>query len=503
MAMMTSRIDDPHALLNALMREDFCFFARKAIPMLIGGKAVKWNWHIDAIAYELDRAAKRQCLQALFTMPPRNLKTLLITIAWVAWMLGRDPTLNFVCVSHSQGLSTKFGRQGLQIMQSSWYRELFPGTKISRSRHAAYDFETTRGGGRLATSITGTLTGRGGDIIIIDDPIKPEDAQSEVARTNVNDWYKSTLASRHNDKNIGVTIVVMQRLHEFDLAGMLLEQGGWQHLSLPAIATGDQIIPLPRGKAHHRRVGDILHPEHEGAEVLATQLARMGSSAFEAQYQQQPMPALGNMIKAAWVKTYEAGFVPTRPGQIVLSFDTASKDGIDNDWTVCIVAHVRHREVRILHVMRERLTFPDLKRRTIELAQLWKADVLLIEDAASGQQLIQTLRNEEPKGVPLPIARRPEGDKYSRMAGVSAQIEAGMLLLPEDAGWLGTFKNEILAFPNSKYDDQADALAQLMDWAGRAYGTPPCGIPDYGAELIEIGGNSSYDYDEYDDPWLP
>ncbi len=419
-------------------------------------------------------------------------------------MLGRDPTLNFVCVSYSDKLATKFGRQCLQIMQSKWYREVFPGTKISRSRRAAYDFETTRGGGRLATSITGTLTGRGGDIIIIDDPIKPEDAQSEVARTNVNDWYKSTLASRHNDKNTGVTIVVMQRLHEFDLAGMLLEQGGWHHLSLPAIATEDQFIPLPRGRVHHRHVGEILHPEHEGAEVLAKLLANMGSSAFEAQYQQRPVPATGNMIKAAWLKTYGPGFVPGRPGQIVLSFDTASKDGIDNDWSVCIIAHVRHREVRILHVMRERLTFPDLKRRAIDLARQWTAEVLLIEDAASGQQLIQTLRNEEPRGVPFPIARRPEGDKYSRMAGVSAQIEAGTLMLPEDAAWAGTFKNEILAFPNGKYNDQADALAQLLDWVGQTYGTEPQDLPDMVAELIEIGGNSSREYDTiYDgDPYL-
>ncbi|MEM7781525.1 MAG: hypothetical protein AAF697_14145 [Pseudomonadota bacterium] len=141
-------------------------------------------------------------------------------------MLGLEPKLNFVCVSYSNELSGKLARDCLSIMESDWYQRLFPATIISRKRSATWDFDTTRGGGRLATSVTGTLTGRGGDIIILDDVIKPEDAMSEALRKNVNDWYQTTLSSRLNDKNSGAILCVMQRLHEYDLTGMLLEAGG-------------------------------------------------------------------------------------------------------------------------------------------------------------------------------------------------------------------------------------------------------------------------------------
>jgi predicted phage terminase large subunit-like protein len=460
-------LDDPQAFLRTLMRGDFRAFLRKAYPWIRGGDMIAWNWHLDAIAHQLDRVATGVERRLLVTMPPRNLKSITISVAWVAWMLGKDPRRNFVCVSYSNELSAKLARDCLAIMQSGWYRELFPSAIISGKRSASGDFETTKGGGRLATSVTGTLTGRGGDIIVIDDPIKPEEAHSETTRDFVNHWFQSTLASRLNDKASGAIIVVMQRLHQYDLAGMLIENGGWQQLSLPAIAPGDEAIALPRGKLYHRKEGGILHPDRESRAVLEQQRLFMGSSAFAAQYQQTPVSAIGNIVKADWLKTYPRSFEPVRPGQIVQSWDTASKEGVQNDYSVCITAHVHRSEVRILDVFRRKLTFPELKRHAIRLAREYKANALLIEDAASGTQLIQTLRAEQPRGMPLPIARKPEGDKHSRMAGVSGQIEAGQLLLPEDAPWLAEFKAELLGFPNARHDDQADALTQMMSWALR------------------------------------
>ena len=229
--------DDPYALLLELMRRDFAAFLRKAYPWISGGEAMLWNWHLDAIAHQLDRVRSGDNRRLLVTLPPRNGKSKTISVAWVAWMLGKEPTANFVCVSYSNELSAKLARDCLSIMQSPWYRELFPRTIISSKRSASGDFETTAGGGRLATSVTGTLTGRGGDIIILDDVIKPEEANSEATRESVNNWYQSTLASRLNDKASGAIITVMQRLHERDLAGMLIESGEWYQLSLPAIAT--------------------------------------------------------------------------------------------------------------------------------------------------------------------------------------------------------------------------------------------------------------------------
>ena len=457
---------NPQAVLKALLNLDFGVFLRKAFPWIRGGDMIGWNWHLDAIVHRLNQVASGESRRLLVTMPPRNLKSITISVAWVAWMLGKDPRLNFVCVSYSNELASKLARDCSALLEAPWYRELFPSTILSPKRSASGDFETTRGGGRLATSITGTLTGRGGDIIIIDDPIKPDEANSETTREAVNHWYQSTLSSRLNDKASGAIICVMQRLHESDLAGLLLEQGGWDQLTLPAIATDDEIIPLPRGRKHERRVGDVLHPAREARSTLNQQKLSMGSSAFEAQYQQQPVPATGNLIKAEWLVTYQRS--PELHGQIVQSWDTASKDGADNDWSVCITALVTRSEIRILDVFRRKMLFPDLKRHCIRLALDWHAQALLIEDAASGTQLIHALRAEQPRSMPLPVPCKPEGDKYSRMAGASGQIEAGQLLLPNDASWLASFKSEILGFPNARHDDQADALSQLMSWVLRS-----------------------------------
>lgn len=461
-------IDDPAALLRQLMRRDFRAFLRKAFSWVAGGAALEWNWHLDAIAHELERVERGENRNLIVTMPPRNLKSITISVAWVAWMLGRNPRLNFVCVSYSGELATKLARFCLHIMQSHWYRELFPGTVVSPKRSAIHDFETTAGGGRLATSVTGTLTGRGGDIIIIDDPIKPEEAYSRVTRDNANDWFRTTLSSRLDDKEKGAMILVMQRLHQDDPAGRLLETGLWHQLSLPAIAAEAQVVPLGRGRFYHRREGEVLHPSRESLAVLERQRMSMGSIDFDAQYNQRPVPVDGNVIKAHWLKTYPPGFDPARAGgKIVLSWDTASKDGPFSDWSVCIVAHVDRATVRILDVVRARLTFPELKATAIRLARTWRATHLLIEDAASGTQLLQTLRAEQPEGVVLPISIRPESDKESRLNGATGQIEAGALLLPEDAPWLAEFKSEILAFPNARHDDQTDALSQLMNWVLR------------------------------------
>lgn len=467
--MRTDRlIDDPGALLRQLMRRDFRVFLRKAFSTIEGGAQLKWNWHLDAIAHELDRVRRGDNRNLVVTMPPRNLKSITISVAWVAWMLGHDPRLNFVCVSYANELSAKMARDCLYLMQSGWYRDLFPATIISSRRSAVHDFETTAGGGRLATSLTGTLTGRGGDIIIVDDPIKPSEAYSKVTRDNANNWFRMTLASRLDDKEKGAIILVMQRLHQDDPAGRLLETGGWHELSLPAIAPEPQIVPLGRGRFHHRIEGDPLHPDRESLATLDGLRRSMGSIDFNAQYNQRPVPVDGNVIKAGWLRSYGPAFDwENAGGKIILSWDTASKDGPFSDWSVCIVAHVDRSTIRIVDVLRARLTFPQLKAAAIRLARSYRAHVMLVEDAASGTQLIQTLRAEQPSGVVLPIPIRPETDKESRLNGATGQIEAGQLLLPQDAPWLAEFKSELLAFPNARHDDQADALSQLMNWALR------------------------------------
>jgi len=185
---LIEQADDPQAVFDEALRRDFALFMRKAFPAIGSGADLLWNWHLDAIAFELNRVNDGDIRRLLVTLPPRNLKSIVISVMWPAWMLGRNPKLNFVCVSYSGELGGKLARQCRTIMEQAWYKRIFPGTIIAPKRSATHDFETSSGGGRLTTSISGTLTGRGGDIIVIDDPIKPDEAQSETTRGNVNDW---------------------------------------------------------------------------------------------------------------------------------------------------------------------------------------------------------------------------------------------------------------------------------------------------------------------------
>jgi hypothetical protein len=272
------------AFFDRILQEDFSSFLAKAFETSSGGDRFVPNWHHEAIGYRLGRVERGSTTRQIFTMPPRYLKSITISVAWPAWMLGRNPELKFVCVSCSGELAQKHAGDCRAIMQTDWYQRVFPETRLIRGGGGVeMDFRTTKGGCRLSTSVGGTLTGRGGDIIIIDDPIKPDEAMSETARRKVINWNSNTLSSRLNDKSKGAILLVMQRLHEEDLAGHLLEAGGWDHLSLPAIAETDEQVPLGGGRVHERHAGDALHPERENVTRLNEMKAVMGSATFSAQ----------------------------------------------------------------------------------------------------------------------------------------------------------------------------------------------------------------------------
>ncbi|MGD9710809.1 MAG: phage terminase large subunit [Thermomicrobiales bacterium] len=487
---MADSEETQRGFLFAVARMYFSAFLALAFAHIKGGAILKANWHHDALAYELDLIAKGKNKRLVIAMPPRNLKSTIVTVAWVTFMLGIDPSLNFVCLSYSDDLAASFARERLAIMESWWYKLIFPNTRLRRS--ATRDIETTAGGGCLTTSLTGTLTGRGGDIVVIDDPHKPEEALSPTTRGNVERWYRTTLLSRLNNKQTGAIILVMQRLHEDDLAGIVLEEGDWRLLSLPAIATEDQRFRLPLGRTHHRKRGEVLHPDHESLEALE-RLRKTMRELFEAQYQQRPVPLEGNLIKAAWLHRYEGTFVPRDGDLIVQSWDTASKDGIHNDWSVCLTAALRDNHLYLVDLYREKLEGPKLLDEINRLALLHRVDVLLIEDAASGTFILQQLRTQRAPGVPWPTGRTPVLDKQSRIYGYSSFLASAQVLLPTIGSWLGVFEDELLAFPNGRHDDQVDALSQLLGWFRTTLYQEEPSVPP-----IEGSAGSYYDGDDDD-----
>jgi predicted phage terminase large subunit-like protein len=452
------------SLFNAALRQDFAAFIHRSFQTVAPGIDYQENWHIDAMAHHLRLCFDGGIKRLIITVPPRHLKSICASVAFPAWVLGRDPTKRIICASYANELTSKHARDCRAVIESGWYREIFPGTRLNPRKSAELEFETTKQGYRYGTSLGGTLTGRGGNFLIVDDPIKPAEANSDPKRAAVKDWFDGTLYSRLDSKRDDVIIIVMQRVHVDDLVGHVLEKdGNWVHLDLPAIAEETQAIPIWPGKDYPRQIGEVLHPAREPREVLDKIKADMGTAVFSAQYLQRPVPVEGNLVKWEWFQVYTRPPEKDANAQIIQSWDTASKAGELNDYSVCTTWLMKGEDYYLLDVLRERLDYPHLKMRVIEIARRNKVHSVLIEDKGSGTQLIQDLRHGKTQVRPIEI--KPEGDKVTRMSNQSAKIEAGQVFLPADAPWLVDFKAEVLAFPNGKFDDQVDSLSQFLSWA--------------------------------------
>ena len=450
-------------LLQAVLRRDLVAFVVKVFHTLCPEDPYYHNWHIEAVVYALMQVYLDKDKRLVITQPPRTLKSICTSVAFVAWWLGHDPSMRFACVSYSHIPALDFARQFRAVITSGWYRGLFPNMQLCKDTET--ECVTTKGGGRFVVPVGGSFTGRGADVIILDDPIKPEDAQSEKLRQAVNNWYGMTLFSRLDDKEKGAIILVMQRLHEDDLAGKLLRDGGWTHLNLPAIAEEGQEIPIGPRVMHRRKKGEALHPTYEPLSSLENTKAEMGSIAFSAQYQQRPIPLEGNLVKREWIQWYQSAPARGQDAQVVQSWDVASTAADAGDWSVCTTWLMVKRSYYLLDLWRGRLEFPDVKRKLIALAREHRPNRILIERAGPGLHLIQEFGANRDAAVPVPIGINPEGNKLTRMEAQSARFEAGQVYLPEHASWLATLLHELLGFPKGRYDDQVDSISQFLNWA--------------------------------------
>lgn len=455
-----------HDVLEAILRQNFMAFAQKTFSHLHGGRPLRFKWHLGAIATALEATVCTPPLTRLIiNLPPRHLKSVMASVALPAFALGRDPSARVICASYSGDLAEKHALDCRSVMTSPWYKRAFAGTRIARDKNTVSEFMTTKRGYRLATSVGGTLTGRGGNYLIIDDPMKPDEAMSQTRRRQVADWYDNTLFSRLDDKQTGVIIVVMQRLHQDDLVGHLIgRDDSWHVLSLPAIAEMDEDILYSTWDWHTRKKGDLLDPEREPKRVLDELKRTLGTFNFSAQYQQQPIPEDGEIIKWEWFQTYETAPPRYANDRIVQSWDTASKGGELNDYSVCTTWLIKGDQFYLLDLFRKRLNYPELRRAVISQCELFRPNSILIEDKASGLALVQDFRSGELPGVGRPIAIEPEQDKVTRAASQSAVIEAGNVWLPAKASWLGDLRSEIVQFPNGRNDDQADSMVQFLKW---------------------------------------
>lgn len=445
-----------------ILRHDFVSFIERSFYELNPQTILVMGQYIEAMASKLEACRRGEINRLIINLPPRYLKSHCVSIAFVAWWLGHHPEAQIICASYGQDLSEKLALSCRTLMSTAFYKKLF-GTRLSSQKQAVNDYMTTQQGLRMATSVGGVLTGRGGDLIIIDDPLKPEEALSETQRSAVNDWFDHTLLSRLNDKTKGCIIIVQQRLHQNDLVGHVMERGGWEVLCFPAIAEQDEThrVETLFGVTHFkRRLGDALHPERESLSLLQGIRESIGQYNFASQYQQDPAPQGGSMIKKDWLRHYVPAELPAKFERIVQSWDTANKAGELNDYSVCTTWGEKDNHFYLLHVFRRRLEYPDLKRAIRDQAGTHKADVVIIEDKASGTQLIQELIRDGMARIQR--YEPPPCDKVMRLNTQSAAFENGLVLLPDIAHWLTDYVHELTTFPGSEFDDQVDSTSQAL-----------------------------------------
>ena len=443
-------------------RQDFVSFIRMSFDLLMHGEPLLMNWHIEAMAHHLKQVRLGRIKRLIINLPPRYLKSLVTSVAFPAFVLGHDPTKRLIVASYGSDLAVKHANDCRTLINSPRYKSIFPGLQISRMKNTESEIATTRGGFRLATSIDGSLTGRGGHILILDDPLKPSDASSDPKREHVNAWFKNTLYSRLDDKQKGAIIIVMQRLHDDDLCGFLLKNSpDWVVLSFPAIALKEEQIPIGDGRFYDRSIGDVLHPERESKSDLDKIRSDVGEDIFADQYQQCPSQPTGQMIKRDSIQRYDR--LPIRRKEshyVIQSWDTAIKVDATNDYSACATLLVDDKpNYYLLEVVRDRLLYPDLKAQAIAQAKKHRPDVILIEEAGLlGRTLIKDLKAAGFKAIGV----IPEGDKPTRVSVQLEKFANRQVFFPREAPWLVDHENELFAFPNGRYDDQVDALIQAL-----------------------------------------
>lgn len=460
--------------LQALYRQDLSSFIQMAFKTLEPYSQYHHSPHIDLIADYLMQTYHGDKNNLIINMPPSMMKSLSVSVAYAAWILGKAPQTKIMCVSYSEDLARDLSMKTQKLMNAEFYKLLFPETIINSNRLTQLECFASVGGGRYAVSTGGAIAGFGVDIIIIDDPIKPTDANSKRLE-NCNRWFTENIYQRLNNKNTGSIIVVMQRVHENDLTGFLLsKQINWQHLSIPAIAETDEYYKLKSGDVYTRKLGQALHPQRESLKQLKQVKHNLSSTIFTVQYQQRPAPAQGSIIKAKWfMRHHETQYPQERYLKIIVqSWDTAisEKDSADYSVGITFAFYKVHGVYRyyILDVIRKKMEFPKLLQ-TIKKARnkyyyVYPTHVV-VEDIGVGKAVIQALEEQD-----IEIeSHKPTGDKYTRLVTTTDVLETGQIYLPKQAPWLDDFIQELTHFPNAKHDDQVDAFSQGLNYLRDIY----------------------------------
>lgn len=454
----------------------------KASFRCVSPKAVySHNWHIDCMAEYLAAAQRQEVKRLILNIPPRMMKSITVTVAWPAWLLGEDPRNRIIAGSYSKGLAVKHSIDSRRIMGRQWYLDAFPDTRIAEGQNEKSKFVTTALGHRMAVSVGSTVTGEGGNFLITDDPMNPIQAQSEADRETANSWFTGTLTSRLDDPVNDVMVIVMQRLHEDDLSGHVqtLDPDEWTVVSLEAMFEKKKTISYGKFKKTVKE-NELLHPDRLPKVVLDKKRRTMGEYQYSGQYQQNPSPTEGGILKKKWWMEWLKPDLPTFD-LIVQSYDTAIEEKEESDYSVRTTWGVFKMDeyfpngrqkvgAILLECMEEKISYNELKKNALASYRDFKPDVILVENRASGHMLVQDL-----KRAGLPVRKiQVTKDKVVHAHMAAPILEAGCVWYVNKK-WVKRVITQCAQFPKATNDDIVTSATLFWLWIRRRFWL---GLPD-------------------------
>jgi predicted phage terminase large subunit-like protein len=468
---------DRAAVVRAAERElcgrSLSEFVRAAWPVLEPGTEYLPNWHIDYICEHLEAVTRGEITRLLVNMPPRYMKSLTVSVFWPCWEWTGHPETRWMFASYSKDLSTKHSVDRRQVIQSGWYQDRWGQVvRLSDDANLKTEFMNDSRGVMLATSIGGTATGKGGDRVVVDDPHNPQQAESDVERKGAVTFFDRTLSNRLDNKRTGAIVVVMQRLHEEDVSARCLELG-YTHLKLPAEASGRTVVAFPSGREVVREDGELLWPAREGPAEIKQAKAAMGSYAYAGQYDQEPAPPGGGMIKSVWFEPVDAAPVDAAG---VRYWDKAGTDG-GGDFTCGVLMRRRHDGIfYICDVVRGQWSAHEREKRIRATAEQDGRSVAIWVEQEPGSGGKESAANTVINLAGWNVHAEPvTGDKAVRARPFAAQAEAGNVRIVR-APWVADFNAECDLFPMGKHDDQVDAASGAFNKLALVKRPPAPGI---------------------------
>lgn len=436
-------------------------YFKQAWPILEPARPLVFSWHIDCILDYLLAVDLGQIRDLVISVQPRLTKSITVSVIWPTHSWTASPWLRWIFSSFSGSLSTKHNLDRRTILASAWYqRQWGDMVKFTPDQNQKTEFQNTARGHMVAMGIGGTVTGKGGDRLVVDDLINPEMAESEADRETAIRFWDYTLSTRLDDPNSGARVVVAQRTHRKDHTAHVLKEKGFTHLCLPAEAPKKTTIVFPvSGRKIVREEGSILCPERTNAVELAKAKLR-GSRFYNAQYLQNPSSDDSDFFNRAWWQYYKIEAKPEER-RSAWGWDTAVKEKQTADFSagMRVAECIDNNFYLSPHRFMERVAYPTLKQSFLNEVLSQPADAAVIEDKSSGQQLLQDMRMNSTIAV---IPMESDKDKVFRASLVSPTVQARKVFLPEGVPWVAEFVEKMQNFPDVEHDDDVDAFVNAM-----------------------------------------